>query len=196
MNRKAQTILDATIRLFLGNGAKKTTMDEIAEAAGASKVTVYKYFSDKDTLYLHAGRQMLAEAAQALRAAPVSDVPLSRKFQAALDAVAAFADSGRYALCRELAAFGSALNAELTAYRETYRDALYALIDEGIAAGYMKPGLDRDMMIYSIDMGVQYYQQNEAYRLRMRGDSTFRSRYMRFFISNVFADDAAVLPKE
>jgi AcrR family transcriptional regulator len=52
MNIKAEKILNTTIKLFIHEGVKKTTMDEIAEKANVSKVTIYKYFIDKDTLYL------------------------------------------------------------------------------------------------------------------------------------------------
>ncbi|MFW9847946.1 MAG: TetR/AcrR family transcriptional regulator [Candidatus Thorarchaeota archaeon] len=45
-------IIAAANSLFLENGYNNTTMDEIAEKAGFSKVTVYNYFSTKDDLYL------------------------------------------------------------------------------------------------------------------------------------------------
>ena len=51
MNKKENKILNTTINLFIRDGIKKVTMDDIAEYAKSSKVTVYKYFVDKDTLY-------------------------------------------------------------------------------------------------------------------------------------------------
>ena len=194
MNKKAQKILETTTRLFLRDGVKKITMDEIAEAAKASKVTIYKYFADKDTLYLHVGRAITAAYAAQLRAVAASQEPLTTKLRAALDSIAAFSDSGKYALCGELAAYNHAVEAELAAYGQTCRDTLYALIDAGLAEDRMKPGLDREMLYHYIDMGVVYYRQNADYRAKLHNDPAFQSRYMQFFINNVFADGASLLP--
>ena len=196
MNKKAQKILSATVRLMLSGGVKKTTMDEIAEAASASKVTVYKYFTDKDTLYLHTGRYLLADAAARLRSAVQGQGSLQQRLAAVLDAIVAYTDSGNFALCRELAACQPAMDKELAAYQQAYRDVLLTLIDEGVAAGIIQSGLDREMLFSYIDMGVQYYQHNEAYRLKMRGDQAFRDRYMLFFIGNIFLDGAALASGE
>lgn len=196
MNKKAEKILEATTLLFLRGGVKKTTMDEIAEAARVSKVTVYKYFADKDTLYLHVGRRMLADHAAALRTVAASQATVFEKFSAALDAVSTFADCGKFALCAELAACNHALDAELARYREVYRETLYALIGEGMAAGRLRPGLDGDMIFHYIDMGVVYYQQNTAYRQRMHADEEFQKRFMHFFIENICAGGEAALQGE
>ena len=193
MNKKAKKILDATTLLFLRDGVKKVTMDEIAESAKASKVTIYKYFQDKDTLYLEVGKHILAEYAARLRAVAASRDPLTDKYYAALDSISAFADSGKFALCGELAAYNHAVDTELALYTQAYRGALYALIDEGLAAGRMKAGLDREMIFHYVDMGVLYYQQNAQYRTKMRGDNVFRERFMRFFIGGIFAGGAGVV---
>ena len=37
MNKKAKKILNSTIRLFIRDGVKKITMDDIAENSNASK---------------------------------------------------------------------------------------------------------------------------------------------------------------
>ena len=193
MNKKAQRILDATVLLFLRDGVKKVTMDEIAESAKASKVTIYKYFSDKDTLYLEVGKHILSRQAGLLEDVAALPQSLTAKFHAALEVVSAFTDSGKFALCGELAAYNPSVDAELAAYGQVYRNTLYTLIDEGMAAGRMKRELDREMIFRYVDMGVMYYQQNAAYRAKMRGDGAFRERYLLFFVKNIFADGAAVL---
>ncbi len=196
MHKKAQKILDTTVRLLLRDGVKKTTMDDIAESASVSKVTVYKYFTDKDTLYLEVGKTILAEHSAQLSAIAALRAPLFAKFGAALECISAFADSGKFALCGELAACNPAVDTELARHRETYRSTLYTLIEEGMAAGRMNPRLTRDMIFLYIDMGVAYYQQNEAYRGKMRGDSAFQKRFMEFFIGNIGADGTASLAEE
>jgi len=47
--RRAQ-VLDAAGRVFLERGLAGTTMDDVAQAAGVAKGTVYLYFASKDAL--------------------------------------------------------------------------------------------------------------------------------------------------
>jgi TetR/AcrR family transcriptional repressor of mexJK operon len=48
---KRQAVMEAACELFVRHGFDHTTMDEIANGAGVSKVTVYSYFADKDSLF-------------------------------------------------------------------------------------------------------------------------------------------------
>ena len=49
--QKRQAILTAATALFLRNGFRGTSMDEVASRAGVSKQTVYKQFADKERLF-------------------------------------------------------------------------------------------------------------------------------------------------
>ena len=48
--RKRRLILDAATRLFVKHGFRKTSVDEVAEASGVAKGTVYLYFKNKGEL--------------------------------------------------------------------------------------------------------------------------------------------------
>jgi TetR/AcrR family transcriptional repressor of mexJK operon len=48
---KGNAILEAARQLFTGQGFDATSMDQIASAAGVSKLTVYSHFGDKETLF-------------------------------------------------------------------------------------------------------------------------------------------------
>ena len=48
---KRASILEAAKRLFLEQGYQGVSMDQIAAAAGVSKLTVYSHFGDKETLF-------------------------------------------------------------------------------------------------------------------------------------------------
>ncbi len=50
-SRKRSAILDAATELFLTREYAGTSMEDIASAAAVSKQTVYKHFSDKETLF-------------------------------------------------------------------------------------------------------------------------------------------------
>jgi TetR/AcrR family transcriptional repressor of mexJK operon len=49
--RKRRAIVAAATTVFLRNGYRGTSMDEIATLAGVSKQTVYKHFADKERLF-------------------------------------------------------------------------------------------------------------------------------------------------
>jgi TetR/AcrR family transcriptional repressor of mexJK operon len=61
--RKRTAILDAATTLFLRNGYRGTSMDEIAALASVSKQTVYKAFSDKESLFSEIVVSAVQEAA-------------------------------------------------------------------------------------------------------------------------------------
>jgi AcrR family transcriptional regulator len=60
--RKRQAILHAARDLFLRKGYAGTSMDEVAFMAEASKVTIYKHFSDKQTLFIAVVTHAIDEA--------------------------------------------------------------------------------------------------------------------------------------
>lgn len=51
--RKVNTIIEQASRLFVRQGYHHVTMEGIAQYANVSKVTLYKYFKDKQSLYEH-----------------------------------------------------------------------------------------------------------------------------------------------
>ena len=51
--RKRVAITEAATELFLREGYRGTSMDDIAAGAGVSKQTVYKQFTDKEQLFCH-----------------------------------------------------------------------------------------------------------------------------------------------
>lgn len=53
---KRAAILDAAERMFLQDGFEGVSMDQIAAAAGVSKLTVYSHFGDKDALFTEAAK--------------------------------------------------------------------------------------------------------------------------------------------
>lgn len=49
--QKRRAILEAAREVFLASGYPSTSMDDVAATAGVSKVTIYKHFSDKHSLF-------------------------------------------------------------------------------------------------------------------------------------------------
>lgn len=66
--RKRRAILEASTALFLVNGYRGTSMDEIAALAGVSKQTVYKHFADKESLFSEIVTSTVEEVAEPIQA--------------------------------------------------------------------------------------------------------------------------------
>jgi len=56
-------ILDAAERRFLRNGLEHTTVADIAEEAGVTRMTLYRYFRDRDTIAFEIAGRMLQRTA-------------------------------------------------------------------------------------------------------------------------------------
>jgi AcrR family transcriptional regulator len=67
--RTRAEILEAAIDLFVAQGFEATSMEQVAEAAGVSRRTLYRYFATKDDIAFDLPREWLAvlEAALATR---------------------------------------------------------------------------------------------------------------------------------
>jgi len=68
-SKKRQSIIDAANEAFQADGYDNTSMDRIAEVAGASKRTVYNHFTSKEVLFEAVIEESMA-AAMALKAIP------------------------------------------------------------------------------------------------------------------------------
>lgn len=88
--RTARAISAAASTLFYEQGVARTTVDEIAEAAGVSVGSVYVHFGSKEALYLALVEEAVAVNAQYVADAAPSDSPVQRVFNAG-DAYVRFA---------------------------------------------------------------------------------------------------------
>jgi TetR/AcrR family transcriptional regulator, mexJK operon transcriptional repressor len=79
-SRKRSAILDAATELFLTREYAGTSMEDIASAAAVSKQTVYKHFTDKETLFREVALGSVERVGSAFRVevtatAEADDVP-------------------------------------------------------------------------------------------------------------------------
>ncbi|MCA9612286.1 MAG: TetR/AcrR family transcriptional regulator [Myxococcales bacterium] len=69
---KRDAILAAALELFRLYGFRKTSVDQIAKAAGAAKPTIYAYFEHKEALFVAVCEHVLAELMARAEAAAAS----------------------------------------------------------------------------------------------------------------------------
>ncbi len=76
---KRTAILEAAKGLFLGNGFAGVSMEQVAQAAGVSKLTVYSHFGDKDGLFIAAVRAHCEQELPLQLFSPAMDKPLDTR---------------------------------------------------------------------------------------------------------------------
>ena len=81
--RKVRQVLDGAREVFLATGFEGANVDDIAQAAGVSKATLYSYFPDKRHLFLAVVKAECARQAEATLAAIDLTAPVHEVLRAA-----------------------------------------------------------------------------------------------------------------
>jgi AcrR family transcriptional regulator len=83
---KREAILEAALQLFGRYGYRRTSIDDIARAAGVAKGTVYLYVENKEALFRSLSQAMLDGVLASARAAATARKPVAARLAAILDA--------------------------------------------------------------------------------------------------------------
>jgi len=138
--RRRRDLLLAAIEVFARRGYQRTEVQEIADAAGVAKGTVYRYFPSKRALFLAAADFSMLELTEAVdRAVSRVNDPVMRLQQAA-EAVAAYfqAHPERVELlAQERAEFRGEIPPTHLIYRERRRERFEATIRQAIEGGML-----------------------------------------------------------
>jgi len=76
---KGAAILEAAKRLFTTQGFDGTSMDQIAAAAGVSKLTVYSHFGDKESLFAAGAKAFCEQQLPGTLFEPHPEIPLRER---------------------------------------------------------------------------------------------------------------------
>lgn len=121
-----RTIVEAAFQEFLEHGYARGTTASVAQRAGLSKVTLFRYFDSKEALFEAVIQTHIASAAVALQSSPMQEHEavgeyLLRTVGAAADVIDS---SGRSATARLVAAEGLEFPLLAQVYRRYVNDAL------------------------------------------------------------------------
>lgn len=83
---RREMILEAAIQVFGRFGFKKTSVDDLAGAAGLSKQGLYLHFDSKDDVFREAFRKYFEDGLEAVSLALAADLSLHDRLVNALDA--------------------------------------------------------------------------------------------------------------
>lgn len=141
-NRRRHEIFNASVSLFLENGFRETSMQEIARAAGIGKSTLYDYFKTKDDILTSFVEDALCDLIEDAEQVARQDLPAVEKLHRVLRVHLAYLmDSKEFTtkLSVEVQRLGLASVERIQARRHAYQDLLSRLIGDCVHEGAFRP---------------------------------------------------------
>jgi AcrR family transcriptional regulator len=151
---KRERLVTAAAQVFAARGYRNATMDEIAQAAGTAKGTLYLYFKDKEALFYAVFEWLTTQTLARDSTVSREEAPALQRLYALAEAAARFMAENRewFPLTLEVwAAAGSTESRErfATALREMYaqyRVVIADIIRTGQQRGELRADLDADAL--------------------------------------------------
>jgi len=149
---KRHQIMQAAEKLFTIRRFHEITTDDVAEAAGVGKGTIYRYFRDKDDLFFQTATSGLDELCDLLRRKVPGESPFAEQLLSACVHITRFFDrrrqlfrmvqteDGRMSLCK------GDLHDRWMQRRKTLIAALSAIMAKGIAEGQLRDDLPGEVL--------------------------------------------------
>jgi AcrR family transcriptional regulator len=154
-------IIDTARRLFGERGTTDVPMDEIASQAGVARSTVYVYFSNRDELLRACVQSMYDRMTETVALVVTDEATPSQRLRQLIVGVLERVDESpaffRLAMATQGATGASGSDAVGGALMMIGLDmirVLEELVDEGMAAGDFRPGLDRDRAVVLIGQQI------------------------------------------
>ena len=174
--QRRAAILDAATGVFLRYGFKKTSMDDLARAAGLSRQGLYLHFSTKEALFREAVLRLIAAIQSAGRAALArEDQDIEARLLSAFEAVHGhlIGQPGSEHMGELLETSVELVGPVFAETEQAFaQDLAKALRASGVAARWKAAGVsakDLAETLYSVSYGVKHRVKTPAeYRDRMR----------------------------
>ncbi len=149
---REEAILDAVNRLLSEKGYDLMTMDDVAEAVGVAKGSLYKHFSSKEKLAAAVMTRLLYQTVEVLDRMPAEwhsaqrlEEILRWSLQHRMRGGVPHLPSTRGALQRALM-----FNLEYLALALKVNNRFYALVKEAKRVGDIQPSLPDDVIVYTL----------------------------------------------
>jgi AcrR family transcriptional regulator len=139
-DRTASAILDAAAHVLSEQGSSNSSMADVAEAAGVSRATLYRYYPDREALLHALAAQALADAATRLADAGLDRTSVEEAIERIVRAIAAVGD--RYAvIVREQVKFDPADAKRLLG------EPMQAVFARGIESGVIRQDIPAEVLL-------------------------------------------------
>ncbi|WP_226388813.1 TetR/AcrR family transcriptional regulator [Penaeicola halotolerans] len=147
-NLMRSKILEAALGLFVVNGYKETTMDDIAKHLKISKKTLYKYYQGKYELLSLGVAQIKSNLTKSVEQILSAEDEFPIKLRNMLSVVGFGLANIKQRVIQDLKELAPNLWEDLNAYkREAAFVRFQRLIDEGVRSGYISPKVNKEMAV-------------------------------------------------
>lgn len=167
-------IVEAAARLFVERGYSKVTMQQIADAAGIGKATLYYHTPSKEDLGLLVLDAHLDHFMGTVTEVAGADGTASARLRGLIDKLISWLTVGQQLVefVMPQAGRSSARHARrLSSFRTHYLDTMERVLRDGMAAGEFRTDLDPAVTVRALlAMVVQYHVQSLRFRETMRID--------------------------
>ncbi|UCH95487.1 MAG: TetR/AcrR family transcriptional regulator [Candidatus Aminicenantes bacterium] len=174
---KKDQIVEAAIREFARKGFSKTTINDIANAAGIGKGTVYEYFSNKEEIVHETFRFFMHSMEPDFQAILISGIPAKEKLKNILNGFSRFISAEYRELTELMLEFWSGaikdksskgvMFNEMIKFYNVYREIFADIIIEGMGDGSFRkdinPRSTAAMIVGTLDgLLVQWILERES----------------------------------
>ncbi|WP_284749594.1 TetR/AcrR family transcriptional regulator [Amycolatopsis sp. RTGN1] len=172
-----QRLLERATNLFAKKGFDRTSVQEIAEAAGVTKGEMYHYFASKDDLLCEIYTRVLREQTRQLESVASSSAPLRERLAAAAsDVVVSSIDNldDNTIFLRSMHQLSPDKQKAVWAERRKYQERFRGLIEEGQRSGEFRTDKPADVVVDFFFGSVQHlgswYRHSGSLTARQIGD--------------------------
>ena len=142
IDRRRHEIFHSSVALILKQGFTGTSMQEIAEAAGVGKSTLYDYFPTKDHVLLFVFEEELDVFQEQAESMAARDIPVQEKLNKILEAhLETLLNNKNFftEISLQVMQLGQIVQQRIMKKRYAYQDLLRAVLDQGVREGIFRP---------------------------------------------------------
>jgi AcrR family transcriptional regulator len=139
--QRRHEIFHRVVGIFLKKGFQETSMQEIAEAAGLGKSTLYDYFSTKDEILVYFFEDQLNDMTADAQQIALQNLTADKRLRQVMEKYIENLQANKslfLKLIQESQRLKPESQKQIQARRHAYQDLIRALIDEGIREGVFR----------------------------------------------------------
>jgi AcrR family transcriptional regulator len=154
---RRERLLRSAAQVFKEKGFQAASVNDIAEAYGGDRATVYYYYGSKHEIFIDLIKEAVREVVEAAESIADADESAARRLER-LIATTADLYERHYPYMylyiqedmRKVPGDGTSAGAELEALSSRFESALRRIVNEGIDEGVFRPTLDTAMAIFAV----------------------------------------------
>ena len=152
-----ESVLNAALQLITRRGIDETSVDDLAEAAGVSKATIYKHWTSKEDVFLEAISRLKCDMPVFDSGHPRSDITEMLRHLATSQKPEAFSKIWPRVLsyAENNPAFANAFRARIACGR---RAQIIELLQTAVKRGELRTGIDIDFAMDLLFGPVMYHR--------------------------------------